>query len=102
MEASFSLGRDCIGWRQSTTTAETVWENVVVRPFAQVNNQTLEGDYTELDSTETENHLDLKRKGEARKFHTLANVRKFLEMWQGSQSLHAVVKRWSYKAESSS
>jgi len=31
VEASFSLGQDVIGWRQSKTTGETLRENVVVR-----------------------------------------------------------------------
>jgi len=32
--ASFSLGRDVIGWRQSKTTGETLREKVIVRQFA--------------------------------------------------------------------
>jgi hypothetical protein len=31
VEASFSLGQDMIGWRQSKTTGGTLCENVVVR-----------------------------------------------------------------------
>jgi hypothetical protein len=34
VEASFSLGRNFIGWRQSQTTGETLREKVVVRQFA--------------------------------------------------------------------
>jgi len=34
VEASFSLGRDVIGWRQTKTTGETIREKVVVRQFA--------------------------------------------------------------------
>jgi len=34
MEASFSLGRDVIGWRQSQTTGEALREKVIVRQFA--------------------------------------------------------------------
>jgi len=34
VEASFSLGRDVIGWRQSKTTGETLCKNVVVRQSA--------------------------------------------------------------------
>ena len=34
VEASFSLGRDAIGWRQSKTTGETLREIVIVRQFA--------------------------------------------------------------------
>jgi len=36
--ASFSLGRDIIGWRQSKTTCETLQEKVIVRQFARANN----------------------------------------------------------------
>jgi len=35
VEASYSLGRDVIGWRQSQITDETLREKVVVRQFAQ-------------------------------------------------------------------
>jgi hypothetical protein len=34
VEASFSLGQDVIGWRQSKTTGETVLEKVILRQFA--------------------------------------------------------------------
>jgi len=34
VEASFSLGRDVIGWRQSKHTGKTLCEKVVVRQFA--------------------------------------------------------------------
>jgi len=34
VEASFSLGRDEIAWRQSKTTGETLHEKVIIRQFA--------------------------------------------------------------------
>jgi len=43
VEASFSLGRDVIGWRQSKTTGEILWEKVVVRQYARANNGILAG-----------------------------------------------------------
>jgi len=43
VEASFSLRRDVIGWRQSKTTGETLRKKVVVRQFAQANNGILAG-----------------------------------------------------------
>jgi hypothetical protein len=43
VEASFSLGRDIIDWRQSKTTGETINEKVVVRQFVQPNNGILPG-----------------------------------------------------------
>jgi len=38
VEASFALGWDVMGWRQSKTTRGTLPEKVVVRQFAQANN----------------------------------------------------------------
>jgi len=55
VEASFSLGQDVIGWRQSKTTDETLCENVVVRQFAPANNGILAGTDPELDTTNTDN-----------------------------------------------
>jgi len=43
LEASFSLGRDVIHWRQSKTTGETLYKNDVVRQFARANNGILAG-----------------------------------------------------------
>jgi hypothetical protein len=43
VEASISLGRDVIGWRQSKTTGETLREKVVVRQFAPAKNGILAG-----------------------------------------------------------
>jgi len=37
VEASFSLGRDVIRWRQSKTTGETIRKKAVIRAFAQAN-----------------------------------------------------------------
>jgi hypothetical protein len=44
VDASFSLWRDVIGWRQSNTTGETIRETVVVRQFARANSGLLAGD----------------------------------------------------------
>jgi len=41
VEASFSLGRDVISWRQSKPTGETLCEKAVVRLFAWANNSIL-------------------------------------------------------------
>jgi len=43
VEASLSLGRDVIGWRQSKITGETQREKVIVRQFAQANKGILAG-----------------------------------------------------------
>jgi len=89
VEASFSLGRDVIGWRQSKTTGETLREKVVVRQFARANNGILAGTDREFDTPHTENDSEMKNEAEERKLHTMAKVHDFLEMWQGSQNLHA-------------
>ena len=91
-EASFSLGRDVIGWRQSKTTAKTLQDEFVVRQCARANNGILAGNYAALDTMDTENDLELKKEVEQRKLHRLAKVHHFLEMWQGSQNLHATQK----------
>jgi len=92
VEASFSLGRDVIGWRQSKTTGETLREKVVVRQIARANNGILAGTDPELDTTNTENDSEMKKEAEERKLHRMAKVHDFLEMWQGSQNLRATQK----------
>ena len=89
VEANFSLGRDVIGWRQSKTTGETLLENVVIRQFAWTNNGILAGPDPELDTMNTENDMEMKKEEEERKLHRMAKVDDFLEMWQGSQNIHA-------------
>jgi len=86
VEASFSLGQDVIGWRQSKTTGETLREKVVVRQFARGNNVILAGSEPELDTTNTVNDLEMKTQAEERKLHRMAKVHESLEMWQGSQN----------------
>jgi len=92
VEASFSIGRNVIGWRQSKTTSETIRERVVVRQFARANNGILAGTDPELDTTNTENYSEMKKEAEERKLHRMAKVHDFLEMWQGSRNLHATQK----------
>jgi len=92
VEASFSLGRDVIGWRQAKTTGETLCEKVVVRRFARANNGILAGTDPELDTTNTENDSEMKKEAEESKLHSMAKVHDFLEMWQGSQNLRATQK----------
>jgi len=80
VEASFSLGRDVIGWRQSKTTGETLREKVVVRQFARANDGILAGTDPELDTTNTENDSEIKKEAEEWKLHRMAKVHDFLEM----------------------
>jgi len=92
VEASFSLGRDVNGWRQSKTTGETLCEKVVVRQFARANNCISAGTDLDLDTTNTENDSEMKKEAEERKLHTMVKVHDFLEMWQGNQNLRATQK----------
>jgi len=92
VEASFSLGRNVIGWRQSKTTGETLQQKIVVRQFAQANNGILAGTDPEFDTTNTENNSEMKKEAEERKLHRMAKVHDILEMFQGSQNLRATQK----------
>jgi len=89
VEASFSIGQDIIGGRQSKTTGETLREKVVVRQFLRANNRILAGADPELDTKNTENDSEMKKEEEERKLPTMAKFHDFLEMWQGSQNLRA-------------
>jgi len=59
VEASFSLGRDVIGWQQSKSAGETVRQNVVVRQLAQANNGILVGNNLVSDATNAENDSEI-------------------------------------------
>jgi len=45
-----------------------------------------------LDTRHTETDSEMKKEAEERKFHRMAKVHDFLEMWQGSQNLRATQK----------
>jgi len=92
VEASFSLGRDVIGWRQSKTTGETLREKLYVTQFAQANNGILAGTDRELATPHTENDSEMKKEAEERKLHRMAKIHDFSETWQGSQNLRATQK----------
>jgi len=89
VEASFSLGQDVIGRRQSKTTGETLREKVVVMQFARANSGLMAGDDPVLDPDSTDNDMEMKREADEKKLHRMAKVHNFLEMWQGSQTLWA-------------
>jgi hypothetical protein len=91
--ASFSLGRDVSGRRQSKITGETRRQKVVVRQFARARNGILAGTDPELDTMNTENDLEMKKEVEDRKLHRMVKVQDFLDMWQGSQNLRATQKK---------
>ena len=62
MEASFSLGQEVIGWRQSTTTTGmTLHENLVVGQSAQANEWIVAGDDPALYMTITEIDSEIKK-----------------------------------------
>jgi len=92
VEASYSLGREFVDWRQSKTTGETLRQEVVVRQFAGANNGILASTDPELDTTNTENESEMKKEAEECKLHRMSKVHDFLEMWQGSQNLCAIQK----------
>jgi len=92
VDASVALGQDVIGWKQSKTTAETVREKVIARQFARANCRIVAGSDPELDTTNTENHSEMQKEAEESTLHRMAKVHDFLEMWQGSQNLHATQK----------
>jgi len=87
VEASFSLGWDVIGWRQSKTTGETHHEKLVERQFARANHRILAGCDPLVDTTITETDSEMNKEVAEREFHRMANVHDLLEMWQGSQNL---------------
>ena len=92
MKASFSLGRDVIGWRQSKTTGETLGEEVIVRQCARDNNGLLAGDHPVLDTKHTENTLEMKKESEERKIaHNGQGPRLFGDVAQ-KPNLHATQK----------
>jgi len=93
VEACFCLGQDLIGWRQSKTTGETLHKTFIVRQFAGGNNGILATTDTELHTSNTENDLEMKKQAVERKLHRMAKVHDFLEMWLGSQNLHATQKK---------
>jgi hypothetical protein len=94
VEASFSLGRDVIGWRQSKTTGETLYKELIVRQFARGNTGIFAGADPELVTTNTGNDLEMMRDAEEMKFHRMAKVHDFVEMWQGCQNLCTTQKKF--------
>jgi len=94
VEATFSLGRDVIGWRQSKTTGETLCKKVVVRQFARANTTILPVTDPELDTTNTENDSEMNKEVEEWTSHRMANLQVCLQMWQGSQHLSATQKEF--------
>jgi len=85
VEESFSLGRDLIGCRQSTTTCETFREKVVPIQFTGANTEIVAGANLLLDTTNLANDSEMKQWAEDRNLHRYTKVHDILEMWQCSQ-----------------
>jgi hypothetical protein len=94
VEASFSRRRDVVGLGQSKTKGGTFREKVVVRLCVGTNHGILAGTDAELDTMNTENHSEMKKDAEEWEMHRKPMVHDFLEMWQGSQNLHATQKEF--------
>jgi hypothetical protein len=92
VEASFSLGRDVIGWKQSKTTGQTLSEKVVVHQFARSNAGLLAADILITHPLDPDNDAEIKKEAEQKKPQRTAKVHDFLEMWLGSENLHSTQK----------
>jgi len=64
VESSFTLGRDVISWRHSKSTGETLHETVVERQFPRANYGILAGNDPELNTTNKENDLEMKKEAD--------------------------------------
>jgi hypothetical protein len=69
VEASVSLVRDVVRWRQLKTTGETLGEKVIVRQFGQANHRLLAGDDPVMHSTSLDNDMEMKRQAERKMLH---------------------------------
>jgi len=61
VDASCTLGRDVIGWRESKTTGKTLCKKVIVRQFVQAYKGILAGTDPELDTTNPTNNSEMKK-----------------------------------------
>jgi len=92
VEASFSLERDVIDWRNLKTTGEILYGKVVIRQIARAHDGLLTGDNPPLVTMNTDDDLEMMREAEQKKLNRMAKFHDFLEMWQGSQNLRAAQK----------
>jgi len=70
-------------------TVVTVCKHDVEWQFAPAIDKMLAHNYPALDTMETEHMLELQRETEGNTLHQVAKLLDILEMWQGSQNLHA-------------
>jgi hypothetical protein len=91
VEASFSLGRDVMSWRQSRTKGETLQQKVVVRQWARSNDGFLPDEIRT--SVDGESLDDERGKKEDEKLNQLASVRDFLIFKKESDNLRKMQKK---------
>ena len=91
VEASFSLGRDVISWRQSRTKAATLQQKVVVRQWARSNDGFLPDEVKK--SLEGDNDEDERQKKEDERLNQLASMRDFLMFKKESQNRRSMQKK---------
>jgi hypothetical protein len=92
VELSNSVVQEVIGWKQSKSTGETLCKTAIVRQFARANTGIMAGNDTALHTTDIENDVERKKDADERSMHRMAMVHDFLEMRQGNQNLHAILK----------
>jgi len=81
VDASFSLGRDGMGGRQSKTKGETLRGKVLVRRFASFNHGISAGADPQWDPRNTETDWGMKKEADETTLHRMAEVHNSLEMW---------------------
>jgi len=91
VEASFSLGRDIISWRQSRTKGSTLQQKVVVRQWARSNDGLLPEEAIQSAGSDVNN--EEKQKQEDQKLNQLASVRDFLVFKEQSENLRSMQKK---------
>jgi len=92
VDASFTLGRDVICWRQSKTTGKTPREEVIAWQFTRAKYLILASADPSLNTTKTENDSEMEKMAKERILHRMAKVYDVLEVWQGSQMICATLK----------
>jgi hypothetical protein len=70
-----------IGWRQSKITGETLREKVIVRLFVQANTEILDCTEPEMETSNSDNDLQMMPDEEEIQLHRIGKVQDFLEIW---------------------
>jgi hypothetical protein len=88
----FDLGKTLLNSRRQQPQGRLFVQIVHLWQYRLANNGIVPGNDSVLDTMEVVNDIELMREAEERKLHRLAKVLDFLEMWQGSQIIHATQK----------